>query len=263
MTPGGRSPDGSPAARAVSNTVAFVLVFSLIVTSVGLVTTVGLGSLRDVQTSQQAELSTGALRAVGGEIDEIAAGSRPAYRDSIELGGGRITVVDETAVDVTVANATGTVFEETYRPRALTYAYEGRNMSYGSGVLARGSDRQPAVLVSGPSTIRCVPASDVAVVTVVQLVPDDGSGASGGPVTVEARRIRSAPPTNVSRLDYPTTRPSPTATNVSVTVSGPWQAAWMEALTARGFTATGGGTATCPANRVSVRLVRVEIALLT
>jgi hypothetical protein len=249
--------------RAVSDTVAFVLVFSLIITAAGLIATVGFASLQDVQAAQQSELSTGTLRAVGGEIDEIAAGNRPAYRDSVELGGGRITLVNETTVGVTVDNATGMIFDETYRPRALTYAYEGRNMSYESGILARGSERQPAILVSAPSGFRCSPANDVAVVTVVQLVPGAAGAVSGGPVTVEARRVSSPARANVTRLEYPTTRPHPAVTGVTVTVSGPWQAAWEEALTAQGFTTTGGGTATCTASQVSVRLVRVEVGLLT
>jgi hypothetical protein len=249
--------------RAVSNTVAFVLVFALIVTSAGLVATVGFGSLRDVQQAQQADLSIGTLRAVGGEIDGIAAGERPAYRDSIELGSGRLAVVNGTVVDVTVANTTGTVFDETYRPRALVYAFEGRNVSYESGVLARGSESQSAVLVSEPSTIRCSPASDTATITLVRLVAGSDSAASGGPVTVEARRLDSSPPANVTGLNYPTTRPHPTAKNVTVAVSGPWQAAWREALVAQGFTPDGGSTATCSVSRVTVRVVRVEVGLIT
>jgi hypothetical protein len=248
--------------RAVSDTVAFVLVFALVVTSTGIVTTVGFGSLRDVQQSQQADLSAGTLRAIGGEIDEIAAGTRPAYRDSLELGGGRVSVVNETAVTATVSNATGPVFDETYRPRALTYSFEGRNMSYESGVLARGSEGKGSVLVSSPSTMRCSPADDVAVVSIVQLVSGEGGAASGGPVTVTARRIGSPPPANVTALEYPTTRPHPTATNVTLTVSGPWQAAWIEALTAQGFTLTGGGTVTCDARQVTVRVVRIEVGLI-
>jgi len=259
-----RRPPSDPrhdADRAVSDTVAFVLVFTIIVTSAGVVTTVGFASLQDVQRSQQADLSTGTLRAIGGEIDGIARGTRPAYRDSIELGGGRISIVNETTVTITITNTTGQVFDETYRPRALTYAYEGRNMSYESGILARGSERQRAVLVSEPSTIRCSPANGVAVVSVVQLVSDSGA-ASGGPVTVEARRIHPSPPTNVTQLRYPTTRPAPSTTNVTVTVSGPWQAAWDDALAAQGFAATGGGSMTCNASQVSIRLVRVRVSLL-
>lgn len=250
-----------PQARAVSDTVAFVLVFSLVVTSAGIVATAGFGSLQDVQRSQQADLSTGTLRAIGGEIDGIARGTRPAYRDSIELGGGRITLVDETTVTVTLTNTTGTVFDETYRPRALTYAYEGRNTSYESGILARGSRQGRAVLVSEPATMRCVPTSDTAMLSIVQLVSGEGDAVSGGPVTVEARRMGPPPPTNVTHLEYPTTRPAPNATKVTLSITGPRRAAWSDALAAQGFTATG-GSMTCNASQVTVRLVRVEIDLL-
>jgi hypothetical protein len=259
-------PDRPPCApagnRAVSNTVAFVLVFSLIITSAGLVTTFGLGSLRDVQQSQQAEMSTGALRAIGGGIDEIAQGQRPAYSDSITLGGGQLLLGNETTVEVTVSNATGPVFDETYHPRTLVYEFEGRNTSYGSGVLASGADGQPGVLVSGPSTIRCSPAGDVAVVTVVELVPERNQGIGGGSVTVDARQISPSAPGNVSRLRYPTARPHPTATNLTVTVSGPWQAAWRDALVEKGFTREAGGTVSCDASTVTVRVVRVRIDLI-
>jgi hypothetical protein len=251
-----RRPD---AGRAVSNTVAFVLVFSLIVTSVGIVATVGFDSIEDVRNAQQAETSTGVVRAVGGGIDEITRGERPSYSDSLELGGGGIAVVNETTVDVDVS---GTSFDETYHPRAIRYAHEERNTSYVSGVLARGSERQPAVLVSGPATTHCSPAAGVATVTVVKLTPVGGGAVGGGPVSIEVERNRSAPPANTTRLEYPTDRPHPSASGVSVTVDGPWRNAWREALVERGFSAAGGGTFTCPATRVTVRQVRIEVELI-
>jgi hypothetical protein len=246
--------------RGVSNTVAFVLVFSLIVTSAGLVTTVGFDSLERIQMNQQADLSTGAVREIGGEIDGIAQGQRPAYRDSLDLAGGDLAVVNETGVSVRVDNATGTVFAETYHPRTLRYAYAGRNTTYGSGVLASGGERRPAVLVSGPSAIRCSAASDVAVVTILELVPTADGAVGAGSVTIDLRRSRSA--ADVTRLQYPTTRPHPSTTNVSVSVSGPWRAAWLSALDERGFSRTGGGTVTCDVSQVTVQLVSVRIELV-
>lgn len=234
--------------RAVSTTVAFVLVFSLVVTSVGLVATLGFDSLRDVSRAQQTETAAGAIRTVGGGIDDVARGERPGYGDSVDLGSGGVSVTNRTSITVEVA---GTGFDETYRPRALGYANDGRNTTYVSGVLARGGDRSRGVLLRPPGAVRCS-AGEVAAVTVVELVPEGGRAVGGGTVAVEARRLASPPP-NVTYHRPPTT--------LTVDVDGPWAAAWDEALADQGFT-DAGGAFTCDARRVVVRLVRVEVELV-
>jgi hypothetical protein len=246
--------------RAVSNTVAFVLVFSLIVTSVGLVTTAGVDSLQDVQQTQQADASASVVRAAGAGITAVATGNRPGYRSSLELGGGGLQVTNRTTVRVKVTNATGTVFDRTYRPGALRYRANDRNVTYQSGLLARGGERRRAVLLEGAG-FRCNRAGDYTSLTVVRLRNPTGGAVGGGPVTIHASAPRGRPSDNVSGLAFPAERPHPTATAVELTVTGPYATAWVDALTERGFTDVGGGSFRCSVSRVFVHAPRVNIRL--
>jgi hypothetical protein len=246
--------------RAVSNTVAFVLVFSLIVTSVGLVTTAGVNSLQDVQENQQADSSAALIRAAGAGINEVATGDRPSYRSSLDLGGGGLQVTNRTEVRVEVSNTSGTIFNQTYQPGALRYRANDRNVTYQSGLLARGGERRQAVFLGGAG-FRCDRARDYVSLTVVSLRNPTGVATGGGPVTIRASAPPAPPPDNVTGLDFPAERPHPTATAVNVTVAGPYATAWDQALTERGFTDVGGGTYRCPVSRVFVHAPQVNIRL--
>jgi hypothetical protein len=243
----------------VSNTVSFVLVFSLIVSSVGIVTTAGFDSLQDVQESQQAESSAALMRSAGAGINGVANGERPSFRSSLALSGGQLAVTNETTVGVEVSNATGTPLDETYRPGALSYRANDRNVTYQSGLLARGAERRRAVLLAGAG-FRCVPG-DYATVTLVRVRSDDGPAVAGGPVTVEASDRTPRPPQNRSGPVYPTNTTAASPTGVVLTVDGPYERAWEDALTDRGFSTTGSGGLECSADRVYVRAPTVGVGL--
>jgi hypothetical protein len=238
--------------------VSFVLVFSLIISSVGIVTTVGFDSLEDVQRTQQAESSAALMRSAGAGINGVANGERPSFRSSLALSGGRLVVTNETTVGVVVRNGSGTPpLDESYRPNALSYRANDRNVTYQSGLLARGAERRRAVLLAGAG-FRCEPGS-YATVTLVRLRSGQGPAVAGGPVTVEAVDSRPQPPRNRSGVVYPNGTASPT--EVVVTVDGPYERAWEDALTDRGFSTTAGGGLECAADRVYVRVPTVEVRL--
>jgi len=248
--------------RAVSNTVAFILVFSLIVLSVGLVSTAGFDTLRDLQRDEQARTAGALVRTVGAGIDEVALGERPTYRNSLQLGEATLTVENETRVDVVVSNTTGPVFDETYHPNALVYRTPAGNTSYVSGVLARGAERRSAVALDGP-TAQCSTGADTAAITLVSLNATEGGAVGGGPVTIDVRSASETARGNISQLRFPNTTPSPVnPTGVEVTVDGPWADAWQDSLVEQGFTDTGGGTYECSVGQVFVRVVRIRIGLL-
>lgn len=247
--------------RAVSHTVSFVLVFSLIVTSVGLVSVVGTGSIQDVVRFEQTEASVSLMRSAGSGINEVANGAAPAYRSSIALAGGSLRMGNRTEVNVTVSNASGTMFSETYRPWSIRYEANDRNVSYQSGLLARGGDRREGVLLTGAG-FRCDPANDHASVTIVRLRPSGSTVFGGGPVTIRATEHQARAPSNRSGVSFPESRPHPTATEVIVSVDGPYETAWREALTNWGFSYDSAtDTLECDVGRVFVQSPRVEVRL--
>jgi hypothetical protein len=245
--------------RGVTQTVAFVLVFSLVITSVGIVGVVGTDQLRQVQQNQQAESSAALIRAAGAGVTEVATGERPSYRSSVALAGGSLRVTNRTTVTVTVTNATGTAFTRTARPGALRYESNDQNVTYQSGLLARGGEGRRAVLLAGAG-FRC--AEDYVSVTLIELSDPDGEGVfGGGTATVRATAPRRAGTTGRPGLDFPTDDTAAPATGVNLTVSGPYEPAWAEALTERGFEDVGGGTYRCEVPRVFVNSPRVEVRL--
>jgi hypothetical protein len=240
----------------VSQTVAFVLVFALIVTSIGIVTTVGFDSIREVQRGEQSQVASRAMRSVGAEMNDVAVGDQPAHRATLRLSGGAVFVENRTSLRVQVNNTT---FDRTYHPRELRYQFNDRNVSYVSGTLARGG----SLLLFRPE-MYCDPAAGHATVTVVRLAPQGGGAVAGGPITVAVRRGDPGPLGNATPLSYPVARGDTNATGVALTFDGPQTGAWDAAMTERGFDdADGDGTYECAADRVVVRTATLRVDLLT
>lgn len=244
--------------RGVSSTVAFVLVFALMISSIAVVTTIGFDALRDVQRSEQAIAASRAMASVGQGVDAIAAGERPTDATRLDLSGGRLSVVNETAVEVTV---TGVGVTRRYRPQGLRYTSGGRHTTYESGLLVRGTRGGQGLVLERPA-MRC--GDDHATLTVVELVPvEEGSSVGGGGVTVAVERQAGGPTDDLRPLEFAPDDSPPQPTGVDVTVDGPLSGAWQQALEARGFTSTGPGAVTCPVDRVFVRHVGVQVELST
>jgi FlaG/FlaF family flagellin (archaellin) len=237
--------------RAVSDVVAFVLVFALVITAVGLVTTVGFGSLQDVAQSEQAKSAEIAFDAVAETVAELERGTAPVRSSEVSLSDGSMSVVEGATVDVRVRNSSESFGTTDYDYSRTTGGIEYRSadarFTYESGTVYRGGSAG-SVLRSSPS-MTCT--GGTAVVSLVDLRVDGSAAVGSGSTTVVSRA------TNRSVL-YSSARHADTEA-VRVTVASSGQEAWNEHFaSAAGWTGSG-GTYTCSAERVFVRLTVVEV----
>ena len=232
--------------RGVSEVVSFVLVFSLVITSVGLVSTVGYSALSDIQASQEADNGALAFEVLAADVDAIESGRAQTQSADIGTSSGTLGTSASTAVSVAVAGrdwnvTTGSLF---FRSQRTTVAYQ-------SGAVVRQSG--PSAVISAPPDITCTPGG-VAVVSLVSINSTSSSSVSGTSVRVVTRQESSS-------LLYPTNRTPSSPVTVEVRVESEMQDAW-----ARYFEESDGWTydsatetASCSAERVIVRQTNILV----
>jgi FlaG/FlaF family flagellin (archaellin) len=237
--------------RAVSDVVAFVLVFALVITAVGLVTTIGFGSLQEVAQSEQAKSAEIAFDAVAETVADVERGTAPVRSSEVSLSDGSMSVVEGATIEVRVRNASETFGSTDYTYTRTTggieYRSEDTRFTYESGTVYRGG-AEGAVLRASPS-MTC--EGDTAVVSLVSVTVDGSAGVAGGSTTAVSRA------TNRSVL-YSSAR-HPNTEAVRVTVASPGQEAWNEYFADAAGWSGSSGTYTCSADRVFVRLTVVDV----
>jgi len=243
--------------RAVSDVLAFTIVFSIIITSVTLTYTIGFGALNDAQAGEQSQNAERAISALGTNFEDVERGEAESRSGQIALRGAGIDVANDSTINVTVVDGGGS--ETIERPlRSLTYTTDDTELAYQGGGVFRSDDGN-SVTVSEPR-VRC--GEDRAVVTVVQLQSTE-SGISGETsVEVEARAVGGGP-----SLVYPNESRDASADRVTLELDGTRHGeAWDRYLTEDDNEwSESGGTYTCDfggsgsTGQVYVRLVTIRI----
>ncbi len=145
--------------RAVSETLGYILVFSIIVTTIATATVFGFGGLEDRQDAEQVANVERAFDVLADNFRDISRYEDPSRATEIRLAGGTIGVGQE--VTITVGQWDGDAFVDgetenvTFRP--LVFQSDGGEVIYESGVVFRGSRsgsiaRSPLPFVVGDET---------------------------------------------------------------------------------------------------------------
>lgn len=237
--------------RAVSNVIGFVLAFSMILLGSGLVYTVGLSALTEVQTAEQVNNAERAFVALSGSVGDLQRGDAPVRSGEVRLGGGTLRVADAGTVTVSVEG--GGPPPNTYEtdPGRLVYRLGDESISYTLGGVVRTSGE--ASVLREPPPIVC--AGDRAVVSLVTVEAANGTPAvsgSGSVLVVAAHRstdLREARSADTGEVD------------VTLTVER-HPDAWGRHLTANGWVRESDDTFRCSAGTVYVREVAIETSLL-
>lgn len=234
--------------RAVSDTLAFVLTFAIIITSVGLVYGVGFTSLNDIKDGQQSLNAQQTFGELGENINDIRDGGPKARSKQIELRGGTLTI-DTTSQIIIEVNGS-TVYD---RPLGtLKYSVDQTNTLGYEGGASFGKYQESSVMESKPG-ISCGAGSEAntTIISLVVLEADSSSVGSSGTVEITAVEKNET-------LIYPNQVASnPDVDNVSVTITdSPFQEAWEREF-------DGGNTFTCNTERVFVRVTIIGIEFET
>jgi hypothetical protein len=247
-----RSPFGLDDERAVSDVLAFIIVFSIIITSVALVYSTGFSSIKDVRDGQQKANAERAMEAIGLSMADIVKGEATRRGGSLNLGGGQLRTDDSTTMRVIVDGTTetpggagGTAVG------AFEFYADDTAVAYESGGVFR-RDGSASVTVVEP-TMTC--NSETAVVSLVAVTPPTGN--VGATDNVEVSMSEQS-----TELLYS----GSVSSSVGIEVVGTdYPAAWERTLDAQDWTPSKSGntvTATsggCSPNQVVVRLVVIEV----
>jgi len=148
--------------RAVSDLIAFVIVFSLIITSVGITYTYGLSTLNEYQEDEQKRNAERAFIALSDNLGDIEDRQVEGRSGELRLSGGTISVQEDTRINVSAPN-----WNRSFRGvGALTYEYEDTRIEYESGAVFRRDGDNRRVMLSEPE-FQC--SGSHAVVSIVSL----------------------------------------------------------------------------------------------
>ncbi|SNZ13377.1 hypothetical protein SAMN06269185_2145 [Natronoarchaeum philippinense] len=249
--------------RAVSDVLAFTLVFSIIITSVGLVYVFGMGALGDAQVSEQNRNAERAFETITVSFNDLQDGRGEERLSQLNPRGGRISV--EESPTVTISAGGSAIVDADGDPIAdravgsLNYAHEGTTISYELGAAFR-ADEGNSVLIRPPEFV-CTTSgsgSDRAVLSYPNLASTQPSSVS----TSSTLRIRAtSAPAVVTRS---------TASDLTIEIEDSTHAdAWARYFEDNGWTdvdgpsgSTGDVEATCDTDVTYVRETGVEVDLL-
>lgn len=236
--------------RGVSEVLGFALSFSIIMLSVGLVYTAGIGAVTDLRDGERVDSAQRALESTAATFENLQRGD-PARSSELRIGDGSFSVESRTTFNVTVVGP-----DERYDFTAgtLHYEYGSSRVSYELGAVIR-SHRDSGAVVRRPP-FRC--SGNQAVISVVSLRGSDRERVAGGTsVTVLARVEENGLP---YPPDVATSPGAASAVNVSVASSSgdAWQRYFEDHP---GWTRSGGGYV-CSADRVFVRHTVIRVRLL-
>ena len=198
--------------RGISDVVAFVLTFSIIIFGVGLVSTGAFDSLVSFSDSQQIENSERGLEAAAASLDNINQNNDTYRQFDVGVAGGTL-FYNTTEIEVTVENESGgTEYDETIPIDALEKRFEDDNVALtleGGGVF-----RDPSASARYKPPIRCGSADgqrigdDVAIISLLNMTTDDSirkSDSFDNDVAISPTRILDRAPlganSEVARLD--------------------------------------------------------------
>ncbi|MFC6785377.1 hypothetical protein ACFQFH_05455 [Halobaculum halobium] len=223
--------------RAQSDAMGFVLVFSLIVLTVGTVYAAGYPALEEFRTGEQIENMERAFDVLDDNLDDIVREGAPSRATEIKLNGGTLAVNGSTTITVNattgdaVEGANFTVSDES---TPITYTRGDTTVVSTHGAVLR-QDGDAAVMRSAPGW---VVDGDHAL---IPLVVTDRTGdrvAFGGSSTVLVRG-------QVTGRGVAAELAADTGSDVTVTVTvdSPRAVAWKRYFEAEGFTAVDGDPA--------------------
>jgi len=173
---------GGGADRGVSEVLGFILVFSLIVASVGLVSVVGFGELQGARDAERVQNAERAFDVLGDNVEDVYRGGAPSRATEIKLADATLGFGDTTVITVTVD---GTSYTRTLRP--IVYEAADSRIVYEAGAVIR-VDRAGARLSREPSLLV---TDDATALQIPRTVPDTSRNL-GGRTTVLVRTTRAS-----------------------------------------------------------------------
>ena len=176
--------------RAVSDVVGYVLIFSLITISVGVITVGGFSTLEDRQDAERINNAERAFDVLAANVEDVYRGGAPSRATEMQLSGGTLQYGDR--VNITIED--GSSRSLTVSPRPLIYEDAGTEIVYITGAIIR-SDGGNSVMLRDPPFR---PGSSVGSFPIITTFHTAGSTTVSTEgivrITSEARRVNTTTP---------------------------------------------------------------------
>lgn len=174
--------------RGVSDVVGFVLIVSLIVSTVGVVYVFGIGGLQDVRDAERVDNAERAFDVLADNMADLHKRDAPSRATEIKLAEADLGFSGDTTINVSVDDG-GTVAYTRKSVAPIVYSASGREseLYYVNGAVIR-TDRNGGVMLSDP-TMQFVTQNGerVAVVPIIETRAAGDTGQIGGSTTTLVR----------------------------------------------------------------------------
>ncbi|WP_247731679.1 DUF7289 family protein [Halovivax limisalsi] len=237
--------------RGVSEVVGFVVVFGIIIGSVGILYTTGFGAMEEFRENEQQRNADYAFDALAENFNDLVrndgirqrSGELNLRKGTIEVGSSN--VVKEVTVDGT--DVLEPHLNDTGRSDigSFTYEYEGTTVAYQGGAVTKVTDSGELAVRNPP--MQCIDGETA----IVSLVVVDG----------DPPRLTSSSGREITASKRATTVVRGNSVDIVLGTS-PAEPAWNRSLSEQGFSGSG-NTFTCgggSSGSVVVRITTVEIA---
>ncbi|MUV57502.1 hypothetical protein [Halogeometricum sp. CBA1124] len=215
--------------RGVSDVLGFVLVFGLVVASVGTVYAFGVGELRDARDYERVNNAERAFEVFADNVDDVARRGAPSRGTELKLADSTLGY-GETTVNVSLdatpatpaANANNSTGAVSLSPVVMTLGDAGE-VRYATGAVLRTDGDGPPRMVHEPDFVF---DEDRVVVQLVRSVPQ-GTTQVGGERIARIRTVETSRTTLLTRTDASVT--------LRFNVSSPYAPAWGDYFESEGF----------------------------
>lgn len=214
--------------RAQSETIGFVLVFALIVSTIGVIYGTGTAGLQSAQRAEQTQNVERAFEVLDENVGALRDGV-PSRSTEISLNGGTLALGEPIRVRIYAVSQANTSRNTSYTTRItpVVYTRGETSITYVNGAIIR-SDRGAARLLSRP---RWLVDAERAVLPSLTTYSGNGTSAVGGEGTARVTTIRRSGGLAGSF------EAGADDVRVNVTVESPRAAAWATFFETEGYTA--------------------------
>ncbi|MFB6087731.1 MAG: hypothetical protein ABEJ85_04355 [Haloarculaceae archaeon] len=200
--------------RAQSETLGFVLIFSLVVTIIGITFATGFGGLHEVRNAEQVNNAQRAFDVLADNIGDLVHRTAPSRATEIKLSGASIGMADPIEVNVSVGG-----FDRSYEIHPIEYdADTGAELFYSAGAVIR--QRGGSGLVVSESVLLL--DANRTMIPIVQTRPGEESGIAGSGSVLVRTEVASREIHNITDTD---------GTTVWFNVTTPRAGTWRDHLT--------------------------------
>jgi hypothetical protein len=199
--------------RAVSDVVGYVLIFSLITISVGVITVGGFSTLQDRQDAERINNAERAFDVLAGNVEEIYRDGAPSRATEMRLSGGTLRYGEP--VNVTIRDSIDHNINHSMEVTPLVYADGDTEIVYVGGAIVRAESGGSVMLREPPFVFR----SNQAVLPFVRTTRTVGRNSLTQEGTIRVESIRT-------NLNATARSGLADASQLEIVVETPREAAW-------------------------------------